>query len=87
MNVFLSAGIIFTLLVIGFCLLRWGNMKCTGTSPVKTFTFVAILFTSGLDVGLIMFPLTEFAGYADHEVSPEYAFTNPLAIEFATGAF
>jgi len=28
--------------------------------PASLFTFNAILFTSGLDVGLIMFPLTEF---------------------------
>jgi choline-glycine betaine transporter len=56
-------------------------------TPVSTFTFIAILFTSGLDVGLIMFPLTEFAGYADIATSPEYAFTNPLAIEFGYWAF
>ena len=29
-----------------------------------------------------MFPLTEFAGYADIKASPEYAFANPLSIEF-----
>ena len=87
MNTLLSAGIIFTLLAIVFCLYRWGNLKCVGVTPVKTFTFIAILFTSGLDVGLIMFPLTEFAGYADTAASPEYAFSNPLAIEFAYWGF
>ncbi|WP_315982630.1 BCCT family transporter [Aliamphritea spongicola] len=87
MNTLLSAGIIFTLLAIVFCLYRWGNLKCVGVTPVKTFTFIAILFTSGLDVGLIMFPLTEFAGYADTATSPEYAFSNPLAIEFAYWGF
>jgi glycine betaine transporter len=60
------------------------ELKCAsrGVTPVRKFTFIAILFTSGLDVGLIMFPLTEFAGYADLAASPEYGFTNPLAIEF-----
>ncbi len=44
----------------------------------------AILFTSGLDVGLIMFPLTEFPIY---EVETAYEFTNPLAIAFGFWGF
>lgn len=87
MTAWLSAGLIFTFCAIAFILYRWGNMRCVGVTPVHTFTFIAILFTSGLDVGLIMFPLTEFAGYADLATSPEYAFTNPLAIEFGFWAF
>lgn len=87
MTLWLSAGIIFTFMCIAFILLKWGNIRCTGVTPVGTFTFVAILFTSGLDAGLIMFPLTEFAGYADIITSPEYAFSNPLAIEFGFWAF
>ncbi len=87
MTAWLSAGILFTFAAIAFVLYRWGNIRCVGVTPVKTFTFIAILFTSGLDVGLIMFPLTEFSGYADLATSPEYAFTNPLAIEFGFWAF
>lgn len=87
MTAWLSAGILFTFIAIAFVLYRWGNIQCVGVTPVRTFTFIAILFTSGLDVGLIMFPLTEFAGYADLATSPEYAFTNPLAIEFGFWAF
>jgi glycine betaine transporter len=87
MTLWLSAGIIFTLLAIVAILVKWGNVKCVGVTPVRTFTFIAILFTSGLDVGLIMFPLTEFAGYADLQASPEYAFANPLAIEFGYWGF
>ena len=34
-----------------------------------------------------MFPLTEFAGYADLKTSPEYGFTNPLAVEFGFWGF
>ena len=87
MTAWLSAGLLFTFLMIAFVLYRWGNVRCVGVTPVRTFTFIAILFTSGLDVGLIMFPLTEFAGYADLATSPEYSFTNPLAIEFGFWAF
>ncbi|KAF7769689.1 hypothetical protein PCIT_a2572 [Pseudoalteromonas citrea] len=87
MTLWLSIGIIFTLLAIVTILYKWGNLQCIGVTPVKTFTFIAILFTSGLDVGLIMFPLTEFAGYADIKASPEYAFANPLAIEFGYWGF
>ncbi|QFT54906.1 BCCT family transporter [Microbulbifer sp. THAF38] len=87
MTLWLSAGILFTFTAIIFALIRWGNVKLVGVTPVHTFTFIAILFTSGLDVGLIMFPLTEFAGYADLANSPEYGFTNPLAIEFGFWAF
>ncbi len=87
MTAWLSAGILFTFAAIAFVLYRWGNIRCVGVTPVKTFTFIAILFTSGLDVGLIMFPLTEFAGYADLVTSPEYSFTNALSIEFGFWAF
>jgi choline-glycine betaine transporter len=87
MTIWLSAGILFTFFCIGCILFKWGNVRCIGVTPVSTFTFIAILFTSGLDVGLIMFPLTEFAGYSDIVTNPEYAFTNPLAIEFGYWAF
>ncbi len=87
MNLWLSVGIIFTVLAVLFLLYRWGNLRCIGVTPVHTFTFIAILFTSGLDVGLIMFPLTEFGTYADTAANPEYAFSNPLAIEFGFWGF
>jgi glycine betaine transporter len=84
MTIWLSMGILFTFAAIAFVLFRWGNIECVGVTPVRTFTFIAILFTSGLDVGLIMFPLTEFSGYATDAV---YSFTNPLAVEFGFWAF
>jgi len=74
-------------MAIALILVKWGNIRCVGVTPVSNFTFMAILFTSGLDVGLIMFPLTEFPTYADIASNPEYAFTNPLAIEFGFWAF
>lgn len=52
--------------------------------PAGLLTFAAILFTSGLDVGLIMFPLTEFPVYAADEA---YGFTNPLAMTFGAWGF
>lgn len=87
MTIWLSIGILFVFAAIAFIIYRWGNMKCIGVTPVRKFTFIAILFTSGLDVGLIMFPLTEFSGYADLVSSPEYGFSNPLSIEFGFWAF
>jgi choline-glycine betaine transporter len=80
----LSAAIIVTLLTSLFILLRWRNIKCEGEIPSTLFAFIAILFTSGLDVGLIMFPLTEFPTYAKEA---PYEFANPLAIEFGFWGF
>ncbi len=87
MTLWLSMGMIFTLAAVVVVLIRWWNIRCIGVTPVSTVTFIAILFTSGLDVGLIMFPLTEFASYADLAESPEYGFANPLAIEFGFWGF
>lgn len=71
-----------------FCTIKWWNVKCVGVTPVPLFTFIAILFTSGLDVGLIMFPLAfDFPLYADTVAEPAYAFTNPLALEFGFWGF
>ena len=84
MGAILSVAIIVTLVTSLAIVLRYGNLRCEGPMPVPTFTFVAILFTSGLDVGLIMFPLTEFPTYAE---DPAYAFANPLAIEFGFWGF
>jgi len=86
-TIWLSAGILFTFLAVAFVLARWGKVRCVGSTPVRTLTFIAILFTSGLDVALITFPLTEFANYADIQTNPEYAFANPLAIEFGFWGF
>ncbi|MCU9839022.1 BCCT family transporter [Ruegeria sp. WL0004] len=84
MNGILSFGLILTFGLVAFCTVKWRNVTCIGPTPVPLFTFIAILFTSGLDVGLIMFPLTEFGGYAE---DPAYAFANPLAIEFGFWGF
>jgi choline-glycine betaine transporter len=71
----------FTALIL---VVRWRNVTCTGPMPVSFFTFIAILFTSGLDVGLIMFPLVDFELYAS---DASYEFANPLAMEFGFWGF
>ena len=84
MNIILSGAIITLLAATLLILMRWGNLRCTGTEPVGLFTFLAILFTSGLDMGLIIFPLTEFPTYAEEA---RYQFSNPLAVEFGFWGF
>ena len=84
MALILTAAMAVTTLTAFVLAGRWRHLTCTGSIPVSFFTFVAILFTSGLDVGLIMFPLVDFQLYASE---PEYAFANPLAIEFGFWGF
>lgn len=84
MALILSIAIAVTLFTALVLVARWPNIRCRGKIPVSFFTFIAILFTSGLDVGLIMFPLADFQVYASE---PEYAFANPLAIEFGFWGF
>jgi len=80
----LSIAIIITLLTSLVLATRYRNVVCTGPLPASLFTFIAILFTSGLDVGLIMFPLVDFEVYA---TEAPYAFSNPLALEFGFWGF
>ena len=84
MNTILTIAIATTLLTSAVIVLRLGGSLCEGRMPSSLFAFSAILFTSGLDVGLIMFPLTEFPVY---EEEAAYAFANPLAIEFGMWGF
>jgi choline-glycine betaine transporter len=80
----LTVAIVITLITSLLLTTRWRNTVCTGPMPVSIFTFMAILFTSGLDVGLIMFPLVDFQLYASEQ---DYSFANPLAIEFGFWGF
>ena len=84
MNQILTVAIIVTLFTSFLLVLRFRNLKLRGTDPLPLMAFMAILFTSGLDVGLIMFPLTEFPVYEDEA---PYQFTNALAIEFGFWGF
>ena len=84
MSLILTIAIIITSLTSLVLATRWRNVVCTGPLPASLFTFIAILFTSGLDVGLIMFPLVDFEVYASEA---PYAFSNPLALEFGFWGF
>jgi choline-glycine betaine transporter len=84
MNAILTVAILVTLFTSLVLVLTFRNVKLTGTDPLPLTAFMAILFTSGLDVGLIMFPLTEFPVY---EAEAAYGFTNALAIEFGFWGF
>ncbi len=86
LSIIISFGILLALTLVVFCVIKWWGVRVVGVTPVPLFTFMAILFTSGLDVGLIMFPLGEFPVYAD-PANAEYGFTNPLAIEFGFWGF
>jgi choline-glycine betaine transporter len=86
-SLYLLAGNIFSLFSLRGILLKRDSIRCTSVTPVGTFTLIALWFASGLDVDLIVSPLTGFVSYADIGTSPEYTFTNPLAIEFGFWAF
>lgn len=84
MTLILSIAIVVTTLTSLLLVVRYRNLRCTGSMPASLFTFIAILFTSGLDVGLIMFPLVDFQAYATEAT---YDFANPLAFEFGFWGF
>ncbi|MEM1402736.1 MAG: BCCT family transporter [Pseudomonadota bacterium] len=84
MNTILTTAIAVCLATSVVLLLRFPRLKLTGSEASPLLIFIAILFTSGLDVGLIMFPLTEFPVYEREQV---YGFTNALAIEFGFWGF
>ena len=84
MQTILSIAILATTLTSLYLVWRYRSLRIQGESPIPIVTFMAILFTSGLDVGLIMFPLVDFQTFA---TDPEYALANPLAIEFGFWGF
>ncbi|MEL7112223.1 MAG: BCCT family transporter [Pseudomonadota bacterium] len=84
MNTILSIAILATLCTSLILVVWFRNLRLEGRDPLPLTAFMAILFTSGLDVGLIMFPLTEFPAY---ETEARLQFTNALAIEFGFWGF
>jgi len=83
-NVVLSVAVVFILSACAYIFIFKGRQRVLGKYPLGTFTFSALLFTAGLDSGLVMLPLTEFPEYVK---DPVYAFTNPAAIEFGFWGF
>ncbi len=84
MNTILSTAIAVTTLTSIIIVLRFRNTRIEGSAPMPLVTFLAVLFTSGLDVGLLMFPMVDFEIFASE---PDYAFANPLALEFGFWGF
>ena len=84
MNGILSGAIALTTLTSLLLVLRYRNTRIEGATPMRLVTFLAVLFTSGLDVGLLMFPMVDFEIFASE---PDYAFANPLALEFGFWGF
>ena len=87
MSSWLNIGLLTSYAFIAYILIKWGNIRCIGVTPLRTPVFMAILFTSGLEVGGIMLPLIDFPVFEDTISNPEYSFTNPLAMEFASMGF
>lgn len=52
----ISTAYAAVLLSAVFVIVRWGSVHCRGQTPVGIYTFVALLFTAGLDMGLVMLP-------------------------------
>ena len=84
MNTILSIAIAVTTLTSVLLVFRFCNTRIEGNAPMPLVTFLAVLFTSGLDVGLLMFPMVDFEIFASE---PDYAFSNPLALEFGFWGF
>ncbi len=84
MNFIISVASIAVLVVSILVVCRFAKLRMTGSDPAAFFTFMSILFTSGMDVGLIMFPLAEFPMY---EAEDTYGFANPLAVIFGSWGF
>lgn len=80
----LQAAIIMILVVSVYVVLRHGRVRWLGSVPLPLFSFIAILFMSGLDAGLIMLPLNDFPEYA---ANPDFEFANPVALEFGFWGF
>jgi len=83
-NTILSVAIALTTLTSLLLVLRYRNIRLEGSAPMPLVTFLAVLFTSGLYVGLLMFPMVDFEIFAKEA---DYAFANPLALEFGFWGF
>ena len=60
MNAILSTAIALTTLTSLLLVLRYPNVRIEGSTPMPRVTFLAVLFTSGLDVGLTHVPHGRF---------------------------
>jgi len=75
-------GVALSLILSLLLLYFHGRDTLDSDYQVSRLSFFSILFTTGLDGGLIFLPLLDFAKYADPSVYPELSFASPLVIEF-----
>ncbi|ETS31897.1 hypothetical protein BB987_17370 [Photorhabdus temperata] len=78
----LNVACILVLLLAVLILIKYRNVtynekEVPSAMPASQIVFLCILFTSGLDIGLIMFPLMEYKNYTE----PKYLGINPLSLE------
>ncbi len=65
-----------------YLLMFQGNEVIQSGQKVHLATLFAILFTTGLDGGLLLLPLLDFKHHLIASQYPEYLFAHPIAIEF-----
>lgn len=81
-NMYVACFIVWTL--ISLFLLKKRKLKTkTSNSNNNIIIFSCLLFTSGLDIGLLLFPLTEFHTYT----KSEFLSINPVSIELGFWGF
>ena len=61
---------------------RFWRCRTSAESPLSALSLIAVLFTSGLDGGLVMLPLIEFPTYQDANQFPTYQHLSPLFLEY-----
>ena len=78
----IDIGMIMVLFASIGLIVRYRHTRTAADTPLSLFSLVAVLFTSGLDGGLVMLPLIEFPLYQDATQFPEYQSISPLLLEF-----
>ncbi len=77
----LSLASIVSFLLLGYLLLFRSAVILPGEKTVSQISLISLLFTTGLDAGLVLLPLTEFSGYDATKL------TSPLTLELAYWGF
>lgn len=80
-NLYIACILVWIL--IGVTLFIKGSVVTKNETKTNVSIFVCLLFTSGLDIGLLLFPLTEFSSYK----GSKYLGINPVSIELGFWGF
>ncbi|WP_417223402.1 BCCT family transporter [Amphritea sp.] len=84
MTIIVAITVVLSISLTVLILIFYGNKKIEGRYPLGMFSFVAVLFCSGLDIAIITYPLTEFPIFESDSI---YDFAHPLAIEIGFWGF